>query len=97
MDQHTNRHDHPFEPRVEDDALVRGLGRFVEDAPQPDQAHAVFVRSPHAHARIRLIDVAAARSAKGVVAVLIHREIEAAGVGSTSLHPPLVEIGRAHV
>ena len=41
MDQHTNRHDHPFEPRVEDDALVRGLGRFVEDAPQPNQAHGV--------------------------------------------------------
>ena len=36
------------------------------------------------------IDVAAARAAKGVVAVLTHKEIEAAGVGSTSLHPPLV-------
>jgi carbon-monoxide dehydrogenase large subunit len=47
------------------------------------------VRSPHAHARIRTIDVAAARAAKGVVAVLTHKEIEAAGVGSTSLHPPL--------
>ena len=46
----THRH-----PRVEDDALVRGLGRFVEDTRQ-GKAHAVFVRSPHACARIRSID-----------------------------------------
>ena len=90
MDQATPEHDQHFEPRVEDDALIRGRGRFVEDAPQPNQAYAVFVRSPHAHARIRAIDVATARAAKGVVAVLTHKEIEAAGVGSTSLHPPLV-------
>ena len=88
MDQ-SSAADHHFEPRVEDDALVRGLGRFVDDAPQPNQAYAAFVRSPHAHARIRSIDVAAARAAKGVVAVLTHKDIEAAGVGSTSLHPPL--------
>ncbi|MEJ0074711.1 MAG: xanthine dehydrogenase family protein molybdopterin-binding subunit [Alphaproteobacteria bacterium] len=90
MDQLADKHDHHFEPRVEDDALLRGRGRFVEDAPQPNQAYAVFVRSPHAHARIRTIDVAAARAATGVVAVLTHKDIEAAGVGSTSLHPPLV-------
>jgi len=82
-------HDHHFEPRVEDAALVQGLGRFVEDAPQENQAHAVFVRSPHAHARITSIDTSAARAAPGVVAVLTHKELAAAGVGSTSLHPPL--------
>jgi len=85
----TNAHDHHFEPRVEDDALVRGLGRFVEDAPQPNQAHGVFVRSPHAHARIRSVDVSAAQAAPGVVAVLTHKELDAAGVGSCSVHPPL--------
>src|SRR5256885_9052768 len=89
MDQTTGEHDHHFEPRVEDDALIRGRGRFVEDASQPNQAHAAFLRSPHAHARIRSIDIAAARSAPGVVAVLTHKDIEAAGVGSTSLPPPL--------
>jgi carbon-monoxide dehydrogenase large subunit len=89
VDQPADQHDHHFEPRVEDDALVRGLGRFVEDAPQPNQTHGVFVRSPHAHARIRSIDVTAARAAKGVATVLTHKEIEAAGVGSTSVHPPL--------
>jgi carbon-monoxide dehydrogenase large subunit len=89
VDQSVDQHDHHFEPRVEDDALIRGLGRFVDDAPQPNQAYAAFVRSPHAHARIRSIDIAAARAAKGVVAVLTHKDIETAGVGSTSLHPPL--------
>ena len=88
MDQHTDQHHH-FEPRVEDDALIRGHGRFVEDAPQPNQAYGVFVRSPHAHARIRTIDIEAARAAPGVVAVLTHRDLDAAGVGNTSVHPPL--------
>jgi aerobic carbon-monoxide dehydrogenase large subunit len=92
VDQHTDPHHH-FEPRVEDDALVRGHGRFVEDAPQPNQAYGVFVRSPHAHARIRALDVEVAREAPGVVAVLTHVESDAAGVGSCSVHPPLV--GRA--
>jgi aerobic carbon-monoxide dehydrogenase large subunit len=82
--------EHHFEPRVEDDALLRGLGRFVEDAPQENQAYGAFVRSPHAHARISSIDVAAARGAKGVVAVLTHEELDAAGIGSCSVHPPLV-------
>jgi carbon-monoxide dehydrogenase large subunit len=89
VDQVTGAHDHHFEPRVEDDALVRGLGRFVEDAPQPNQAYAVFVRTPHAHARIASIDLSAAQSAPGVVAVLTHKDLDAAGVGSASLHPPL--------
>ena len=88
MDQHTDQHHH-FEPRVEDDALVRGLGRFVEDAPQPNQAYGVFVRSPHAHAHVRAIDIEAARAGPGVVAVLTHRDLDAAGVGNTSVHPPL--------
>jgi carbon-monoxide dehydrogenase large subunit len=62
--------DHHSPPRVEDDYLVRGAGRFVADAPEPRQASAAFVRSPHAHARIRSIDVDAARKVKGVLAVV---------------------------
>lgn len=84
-----SEHHHHFEPRVEDAALVQGLGRFVEDAPQPGQAHGVFVRSPHAHARLKAIDTAAASKMPGVLAVLTHRDLDAAGVGSTALHPPL--------
>ncbi|MEA2930499.1 MAG: aerobic carbon-monoxide dehydrogenase large subunit [Hyphomicrobiales bacterium] len=90
MDQTTPHERHAFEPRVEDDALLRGLGRFVEDAPQENQAHGVFVRSPYAHANIKALDVEGARAAKGVVGVLTHRELDAAGVGSCSVHPPLV-------
>src|ERR1043166_3823839 len=89
VDQATG-HDHHFEPRVEDAALVQGLGRFVEDAPQQNQAHAAFVRSPYAHARIASIDTDAARTAPGVVAVLTHAELDAAGIGSASVHPPMV-------
>jgi len=39
-------------PRVEDDTLVRGIGRFMDDPRLPNTAYAVFVRSPYAHARI---------------------------------------------
>ncbi len=43
--------------RVEDNVLVRGLGRYAADAPLPNQAYAFFVRSPHAFAKILSIDV----------------------------------------
>ena len=45
-------------PRLEDERLVTGEGRYTDDVRLPDEAHAVFVRSPHAHAKIRSIDVA---------------------------------------
>ncbi len=41
-------------PRVEDDALVRGTGRFMDDPRLPNTAYAAFVRSPHAHARVAI-------------------------------------------
>jgi carbon-monoxide dehydrogenase large subunit len=75
--------------RVEDDILVRGRGHFVDDVHPENEAFAAFVRSPHAHARIVKIDTAQAAAAPGVLAVLTHADIEAAGVGNTALHPPL--------
>ena len=57
-------------PRIEDPALLRGRGRFVDDLHVPDLLHAVFVRSGEAHARLRGIDRAAARASPGVRAVL---------------------------
>jgi carbon-monoxide dehydrogenase large subunit len=68
--------------RVEDPRLVQGLGRYSDDVTLPRQAHAVVVRSPHAHARIRGMDVAAARSAPGVVAVLTGADVAADGLGN---------------
>ena len=48
-------------PRVEDDRLLRGGARFVDDIDLPGMLHAVFVRSPMAHAYLRGIAVAEAR------------------------------------
>ena len=81
-DQHA-----PFHGRVEDNALVRGHGRYIADAPLPNQAYAYFVRSPHAFARIVSLDVSAAEKAPGVVGVLT--AVDLAGVGGIGRHPPL--------
>ena len=56
--------------RLEDPALLTGRGRFVDDVKLPGALHACFVRSPHAHARIRAINTCAARAMPGVHAVL---------------------------
>ena len=79
--------------RIEDEALLRGRGRFMADAPRPREVHGVFVRSPHAHAAIRGIDAAAARAAEGVLAVLTAADMKAAGVGAIHAHFPMVGRG----
>ena len=56
--------------RKEDPALLRGRGRFVDDLVLPGMLYACFVRSTHAHARIRSIDMDAASKSPGVRAVL---------------------------
>ena len=56
--------------RKEDERLLTGQGRYGDDLVLPDVAHAVFVRSPHAHARIVSIGRQAALAAPGVLAVL---------------------------
>ncbi|MCL2612125.1 MAG: xanthine dehydrogenase family protein molybdopterin-binding subunit [Nocardioidaceae bacterium] len=55
--------------RVEDPDLLVGRSTFVDNLQDPDQLHAVFVRSPLAHARVASIDVAEAATAPGVVHV----------------------------
>jgi carbon-monoxide dehydrogenase large subunit len=83
--------------RVEDERLLRGSGRFMDDAEPENRAFAVFVRSPHAFARISGIDVAEARQAPGVLAVLTAADMDAAGVSSISRHPPMSGRGGAKV
>ena len=61
--------------RREDYRFVTGQGRYLDDVVVPGALHAHFVRSPHAHARIRSIDIEAARRAEGVVAVVGGREL----------------------
>ena len=54
--------------RLEDERLLRGLGRFVDDIEVPRALHLVFLRSPHAHADIVALSTEAARAMPGVVA-----------------------------
>jgi len=56
--------------RREDARLLAGAGRFVDDLDLPGTLHLVVVRSPHAHARLRDVDLAAARRRPGVVAAI---------------------------
>jgi carbon-monoxide dehydrogenase large subunit len=56
--------------RLEDQVLVTGRGRFVDDIPARDVSVAAFARSPHAHALIRSIDLSGAHAVPGVIAVL---------------------------
>jgi carbon-monoxide dehydrogenase large subunit len=69
-------------PRIEDPRLLRGHGRYSDDVTLPRQTHARLVRSPHAHAAVRGIDVTGAQAAPGVVAVLTGVELEKDGVGT---------------
>jgi len=72
--------------RIEDDALLRGQGRFGDDVKPAGALAAHFVRSPHAFAKIERIDTAAAKNAPGVVAVLTAADLEASHYHSIS-HP----------
>jgi len=80
-------------PRIEDDYLVRGAGRFVADGAEPKQAYAAFARSPHACARIVSLDIEEAKRGRGVIAVLTGKDMEAAGVGNVGRHAPLAGRG----
>ena len=75
--------------RREDLRLLTGAGQYVDDLRLPGQVHAVFVRSPHAHARIVSVDVGDAKSAPGVIDVLTGAELLAAGVGDFPIGPGL--------
>jgi aerobic carbon-monoxide dehydrogenase large subunit len=66
--------------RLEDDRLVTGKGEYADDTTLPGTAHAVMLRSPHAHAKILSIDTAEAAGAPGVLAVYTHKDIDAAGL-----------------
>ena len=67
--------------RKEDVRLLLGQGRFTADLLRPGMAHAVMIRSPHAHAAVMAIDAAAAAAMPGVLAVLTGAEYAADGLG----------------
>jgi hypothetical protein len=76
-----------FRGRDEDEALLRGQGRYVGNVIEAGQAVAVFVRSPHAFAVIRRIECEKARQQPNVLAVLTSRDMQ--GVGSISRPIPI--------
>ena len=67
--------------RKEDIRFITGKGHYTDDVNRPGQAYAYFLRSPHAHATIDKIDLAAAKAAPGVVAIFTGDDIAADKVG----------------
>ncbi|GJH32659.1 molybdopterin-dependent oxidoreductase [Paraburkholderia hospita] len=61
-------------PRVEDQRFVTGNGQYTDDIRVDGQLHAAFLRSPHAHAGLRSVDISAAQEAPGVIAVLVGQD-----------------------
>ena len=80
-------------PRNEDPRLLTGQALFVDDVDIPGMLHAAFVRSDYAHARIRSIDVSAARERPGVVAVYTAEDMGAYWAPGPPLvsPPPTIE------
>ena len=66
--------------RKEDERLITGQGQFADDIAFSKPAHACVLRSPHAHAEIKSMDVSAARAMPGVLAVLTGADVLAAGL-----------------
>ena len=74
--------------RLEDQALLTGAARFIDDLELAGAAHAVFVRSPHAHARVLSVDVTQALAAKGVLGAFTAADLGAAGIGPMRITVP---------
>jgi carbon-monoxide dehydrogenase large subunit len=78
--------------RIEDDALLKGEGRYVDDVVPAGQCAIVFLRSPYPHARIRSVDAQPARAMPGVRLVLTGEELASQGVkplpGTTGFRRP---------
>ena len=68
--------------RKEDFRFITGKGQYTDDVSRPGQTHIHFLRSPHAHARIKKIDASAAKGMPGVLAVLTGTELAADKIGS---------------
>ena len=84
--------------RKEDQRFLTGKGRYTDDFNRHGQAHAYFLRSPHAHAKINGIKTDAAKKARGVIAVFTGADLEAAKVGGLICGWRVTQInGEGHV
>jgi aerobic carbon-monoxide dehydrogenase large subunit len=75
--------------RREDGRLLRGMGRFVDDFAPPGTLWCAFVRSPHAHARIRGISIGAASKTPGVLLILTAADWKGKGLGELKVVHPM--------
>lgn len=71
--------------RVEDENLIRGDGKYVDDIQLPGMAYAAFLRSSMAHAKIKIADISAAQALPGVYAVLTYDTLPSSLVSKTQL------------
>lgn len=83
--------------RREDLPLLTGQGSYTDDLKRPGMLHAAVLRSPHAHAKIRSIDVSAARALAGVAAVFTHADLGAAGKEIPLLQPNPLLVARTQL
>ena len=67
--------------RREDPRMITGRGLYTDDVKLPGQTYAAFVRSPHAHARVRRVDLSRAKGMPGVVAAYTGKDMAEGGVG----------------
>jgi len=75
--------------RTEDIRFITGRGQYTDDLYFPGEAFAAFHRSPYGHARIRRVDISAAKSSPGVIAVLTQEDAEKAGAGPMPCLAPI--------
>jgi aerobic carbon-monoxide dehydrogenase large subunit len=68
--------------RKEDFRFITGAGQYTDDVVRPGETRAVFLRSPHAHAKIRSIDISAAKKMPGVIDVLTGADLATDKIGN---------------
>jgi 2-furoyl-CoA dehydrogenase large subunit len=85
-------------PRLEDEALLRGEGRFIDDLdPVANARHAAVLRSPFAHARIARLDASAATGLPGLVGVLTGADVvELSRPFPAGIESPIPQYAAAH-
>lgn len=80
--------------RVEDPRFIQGRGKYVANLQLPNLAHVAILRSPHAHAKIKSINVEAAKALPGVLGVFTGEDLRASGIGDLpcGFNPPGIKV-----
>jgi carbon-monoxide dehydrogenase large subunit len=78
--------------RIEDLRLLTGSGKYTDDVQLENESHAFVLRSPHAHAEIKSMDIAAAKAAPGVLLILTGDDVKADDLGPMPCMFPVTNI-----